>query len=134
MKLMSQEIIVYLRLLSEEVSPKEVAQLIVVPTAKSWQKGEINPITKLAFKEYGWEIKSDLSNEEGLAEKLSDILKRIEPFKEKFGQIKQNWDIGFSCVIYYKDSFPSLFLDKMLLSQISEIGASLDIDVYNLDE
>lgn len=131
---MKQEIIVYLRLLSDNSSPEEVLNVVKVPSVKSWKKGEKNQSTKMLYKENGWEIKSNLDDEINVVEKIADVLSLIEPYRKEINILKESWSIGVACVIYYDESLPPLNFDSSLLKQIGEVGASLDIDVYNIEE
>jgi hypothetical protein len=130
---MKQEIIVYLRLLSDNNSPEEISSRIKISSAKSWKQGEKNQTTKMLYQENGWEIKSNLGDEIDVVKKIVDVLSLIEPYKKEINLLKENWDVEIACVIYYSEPSPPLNFDASLLRQIGEVGASLDIDIYNIE-
>jgi hypothetical protein len=81
---------------------------------------------------YKWEEESN--NFIGdFIEKFIDeiILKRVDKFKE----LNRKCEIQFQIVQYYSTgSNPGIHIDKKRLGALSEIGASIDIDIYCLSE
>lgn len=129
---MNEEIIVQIRFLSEDNSPIEISDCLGLIPSKSWKKGEVNSKTQKIFKENGWELESSLDEKSSLTEKIEYICKTFEPFHKKMKKLSNYWYIEISCIVYYKDSPPALNFSNSLVSKISKISASLDIDLYDI--
>lgn len=130
---MSSKIHVYLRLLSSDASLEDLSDLYQIPNSCIWRKGETRPGTILRHKENGWELKSDLDAAATVAEHVSRIMSLIDPYRSKISELQSNWETQISCALYYYgDCVPESHFEPRLVNQMSDLGASLDVDVYDL--
>ncbi len=74
---MSQETFVMLKFLNDNNSSNNITDELKLPSAISWNKGDINPKTRMPYKENGWQITSDLDKGVDIFEKIKNLLEIV---------------------------------------------------------
>lgn len=126
---MSIETIVRLKITSAEHDPTFISNIIGIPYDRCWRIGDLRPKTTIHEKANGWILGSGLSKTTSLEEHLKTLLLRVMPSQDRLLNLLADDQIEISCVIY-ADSPPALNFEKKIISDISALGASLDIDLY----
>jgi Domain of unknown function (DUF4279) len=113
-------------------SPDELTAHLGIEPSKAWSRGDKVGATALVRPENGWEIIASAPEGADLAGHIADVLSKLYPIKSRMS-CKWGGRRMVSCVIYsYDGDRPPIFLDLRLLEEIVELGASIDIDIYNL--
>ena len=117
-------------ILSESLEPKRIQQAVDLEPDKSWKRGDVRKPTLLRERENGWLLESKNVLEYDLEEHLSYIKKTIGGREKVIKELMENQgcEIQVSCVFYCKTP-PELNIRNELVTWLSIIGASLDIDV-----
>ena len=126
---MEEKTIVRLKIVSSNLTPKEISAAIGLRCNKSWRPGDRRGRTIIRETTNGWILNSGLTEASSLEEQISHLLNRLEPSAEKLRALSEQESVELSCVIYASAS-PALNFSKSTIDQISRIGASLDIDLY----
>lgn len=127
--------IVRLKILSEDIAPAEIStRLGIVPT-RSWQKGDADrkKVSLNMAKWNGWILDSECVPTLPLDEQVEVLLRKIEPHKREIYDISSASDVTIS-LVSYSNPDKSFFLPKHLIAAVAACGASLDFDVYDIDE
>jgi hypothetical protein len=96
-----------------------------------WKKGDRVQRSVITRKSDGWKIDSTLLRDRPLSEHINEILDRVYPnlcFLKQDGVSR----ILLSAAIYiYSFDRPPLAIDAEAIGKLAELGAGLDIDLYN---
>jgi len=128
---MNEENFVRLKIISPIYTPEYIDNFVGICHDKSWKTGDCRGRTIIKEKNNGWILNSLLEKEKHLYDHIESLIKRIDPIAEKIKSLSKesHVEVEFSCAIYYKNE-PPLHFDANIVSKISYIGASLDIDLY----
>jgi len=72
---------------------------------------------------------SGLAKSVPMEEQVIRLLDELSPHANAISRLSEEDEVELSCVIYSSET-PSLNFPKQLISKISALGASLDIDLY----
>ncbi|EIJ41059.1 hypothetical protein BegalDRAFT_0135 [Beggiatoa alba B18LD] len=130
------EIVIGLTITDFNELPSEITKILGVQPSKTWCKGDL--ISKsgiIRHKQNGWKLCSSLSKSQSFKEHEKDLLDKILLFKDKFKNLPSECNVEFSCYVdIYNEDIPELSLEKDTVKVLSEINASVDIDIYFLYE
>jgi len=126
-------VFVWLGVFSTSLTPTEIDTILGIKCDESWLKGDFRKGTKLRESKNGWIMNSRLSEYEPVEDHVRALLDRISPYIRNFKSVLDSAHVELSVAVYmYSDRTPVLNFDKATLSNLCELGASLDIDLYNL--
>jgi hypothetical protein len=126
---MTPEVMVRLKITSEVHPPEFISEALGMPCDRSWRIGDFRSMTTIQEKLNGWILNSGREKTVSLEEQIRALLDRLEPIKEKIRDALAEDIVEVSCVIY-AGSVPALNFDSRVVTDISYLGASLDIDLY----
>ena len=126
---MNKKTFVCLKIRSGGLTPEEITGIIGIKCDSSWKVADLRSKTAIKEKDNGWVIESGIDEKEDLMLHIKTLLKRVNPYAKEINFLSQNNLVEFSCAIYSKH-IPELYFEKNILSQISELGACFDIDLY----
>jgi acetylglutamate kinase len=128
------EVHVNLNIFSDTLTPEKISELTGIDADKFWLAGDRRKDTQIIEKENGWAIKSFLNKDDDLEAHIQDMRRRLSGKEGIIKSISElaGCDIQLSGVIYGSDT-PALCFDKDVIGWLGSIGASLDIDIYNID-
>ncbi|WP_417784418.1 DUF4279 domain-containing protein [Terasakiella pusilla] len=120
-----------LSVISSILCSDEIVNFLGMPADKNWNTGDKIENTIMVEKESGWLIRSRKNKNVELDIQINSIINRIKGIEYKFKEIStlNETDVQLSVVIYYEKE-PPLFFKKEIITWLSEIGASVDIDLY----
>jgi len=130
---MQDETDVRLYVFSVNRTAEQITAIIGLPCDKSWRIGDKRGKSIILQKENCWAIHSSLPKSTPIDVQTEELLERISPYKNKILEISQVDTVQFSWIIY-ATSRPPLHLSKAVVKEISQLGASLDIDLYFRNE
>jgi hypothetical protein len=103
-----------------------------VPPSEIWSAGDQIRATLVRRKSTGWRLRSDLPATASLSEHAERLLGMIYPQATAIAEL-ESVDMWFSFAVYVYDADrPPLRLPRNMVSRIAELGAGIDIDLYNL--
>ena len=123
------ESFVRLKLMSSELTSRELDIYVGLQCDYSWGKGDLRKNTIIKEKNNGWVIESNLDHSDDINDHLNNILERVAGLANKISSLSQRVKILVSCAIY-ADDVPSLYFDKDTVKKIAALGADFDIDLY----
>jgi hypothetical protein len=92
---------------------------------KQWHIGE----DRIHIKEHGWVLESGMPRTSSLEEQCEALLARIAARRVQVRELSRAATVTFSCVIYCERE-PALWFAPRVVSEIAELGAAFDIDLY----
>jgi hypothetical protein len=129
---MNDETIVRLKIISESHTPEMITGSLGLCSDRSWHVGDKRVRTAIEEKDHGWILGSGLPRTASLGEQVEALLARLAPCRDKIRRLAHDSTVEFSCVIYAK-ARPALNFSPSEINQVSELGASLDIDLYIME-
>jgi hypothetical protein len=93
-----------------------------------WKKGDKVQGSLITRKQDGWELESTLPKENSLSEHVKNIIQCVYPNLLTIARDS----VKLSAAVYmYGLDRPSLRIDAEAIRKLAELGAELDIDLYN---
>ena len=126
---MPDETIVRLKIISNRQTPEQITDTVGLTCDKSWRIGDKRGKTIIVEKNNGWVLNSSLPKSASLEAHVENLLERLSPCAAKIQMFAEHDDVEFSCVIYAATP-PALNFSKVVVQNISLLGASLDVDLY----
>lgn len=116
-----------------------ISEILQLKADKHWHKGEqmvVNDKKVGAIRKHNtWEVISKLHPERAIEEHVQEIIELLTPKAQKLWTIYTNYGASAELTIVsymYGNPNPGFWLDRALVEKIGKLGASLDIDIYNL--
>lgn len=128
---MTEEIIVRLKILSVTHTPDQITSITGLRCGRSWLLGDKRGTTTIVEKCNGWILNSSLAKDASLVEHIEDVLAQAAPAAAEIRSLSEHSEVELSCVIY-SFSPPALNFERAIIERICSLGASLDIDLYQL--
>lgn len=129
---MITEIEVYFTIYGDNFDPDEISKVLSIKPTKIWRKGDQRSNTKLLFPDNGWSISTKSSKSYSVLKEIKKLLKKIDGKTEviKNTITKYQLESELSVVIYLdKATTPEISFDNYIISQLSMLGSSIDIDI-----
>ncbi|HEV8252447.1 MAG TPA: DUF4279 domain-containing protein [Candidatus Limnocylindria bacterium] len=118
--------------LSDELLPEELTELLGMAPDKSWRSGE--PTTGgRPYRHSGWELASRLPPDRPPEDQLTDLLERLAPIAPAVTSLANNpavFSVRLSLVRHGENWNPGLSLSLQAIRQMDSLGVGLEIDIY----
>lgn len=124
---------VTLKILSNKYNADEISAIVGIECDGSWNKGDLRKHTIIKEKKNGWVLQSRQDSQSPLEQHISSLLSRAKPVADKIKKFSEDSTVELSCAIY-DTAAPALYFEKEVMRAIENLGASLDIDLYILEE
>lgn len=115
----------------------EITELMGIPPTNSWLEGDPDPKPFLPdFKRESscWEISSPLPKEEMLLDAhISALLDILEPSKHAIEELHKKYQVGITCVVYYRNANPSFRLSAKLIKRCADLELPLNVELFSLE-
>jgi len=125
------EVFVKLKISFEYDDVGQIEKLTHVKFDRIWKKGDVRPNTKMIEKSAGCSLNSGESIEASLDQHLDSLLLRLCDDASIIKNLSKKNSIEVLCAIY-SDSVPAFYFNHSTIEKIAALGASLDIDFYQL--
>ena len=129
---MNEEIIVRLKILSVTYTPDQITSITGLRCDRSWLVGDKRGNTTILEKCNGWILNSNLPKDASLVDHIENVLEQAGPVASNLRALSEYAEVELSCVIY-SFSPPALNFKCEIIERINTLGASLDIDLYILE-
>jgi hypothetical protein len=131
---MEVEIAVSLTLTGAALDPQQLTAWTGLLPSRTWMAGElIREGALLRYEHSGWSIRSGLPHSRSLEDHVDALLRRLKPGWDTLLGLCQRYDAEVACAVYsYGGARPAIHLRKDQCRRLSELNASLDVDVYAL--
>ncbi|TVR27547.1 MAG: DUF4279 domain-containing protein [Balneolaceae bacterium] len=112
--------------------PNEITELCKIQPHRIWKAGDTIASTIMKRKNYGWTIISKEIESDGLDLLLKEMIKKITPVKSLLRDHinKHNLNSELACIITLHEEAPSINIDQKSVHFFSDLGSSIDIDIY----
>jgi hypothetical protein len=130
---MTETIIVRLKILSVIHTPDQITSITGMRCDRSWLVGDKRGKTTIVEKCNGWILNSKLPKDACLVDHVENVLEQAAPVASMIRTLAENAEVELSCVIY-SFSPPALNFKSEVIERINSLGASLDIDLYRLED
>jgi Domain of unknown function (DUF4279) len=129
------EIKTKLVVLGYECPAEQISQILGVAPSKAWLRGErILEEAQNVYAESGWELKSPADPRSTTVEDSIRRLIESLPDPAAFRTLPQGCEIQLTSTIYAYRERPFVYLPAELILRIAAIGASLDVDIYDVSD
>ena len=127
-----------LSIFGELFNPKELTEKIaVLPTSFGVKGDQISPQTIKGKvrkkKETSWEFSTGLIETFDFEDAFSIIKTNFQTKEDIISSFVKEYDLAVKLFVIIKagnDTAPGIYMDKEVLSFITQIGAEIDIDIY----
>ncbi len=113
-------------------TPKEISNSLNLVAKKSYIIGDEKKSNCGVFHEVnGWhyEISSD-NNIRDLNQILETLVDELKSSEKKIKKISEEMDVVIFNAVYKKSYWPSMHLSSTIISFLSNVGATIDFDLY----
>ncbi len=126
------EIKVRLVITDFECHPSELTRILHLEPTVMWLRGDSIPKTTMTRKQNGWRLDSPSMLRGTLQEQVDALLDKVAPQVGFFHHLPSGSEIELACVVYVYDAEPVLGLSAKSVTELARLGASIDIDYYDL--
>jgi uncharacterized protein DUF4279 len=120
--------------LSADLSPSEITELIGIPPDEAHTKGAPQtPQSSYGWKYHSWQVHSRSHEMTPPEDHLASLLERVEPFAERIAALARSGQVEplRVWISHHIENYnPGLSIDPGLLARVAQLGASLDLDIY----
>src|SRR5574340_1223427 len=123
-------------LIAGNFDPEEITNVLGISPTKSWKKGDLISGTTIARKFDGWILSAaERSDSNEVEEHIKPLLTKLLPLKDRIAEVYKEFELEaeINCAVYVTDETPVLYMSAVTLREISELNASVDIDIILLD-
>jgi hypothetical protein len=121
---------------SPTLTPEQIAEASGVQPDVAWHEGQVIPgsARQRTASFNRWEIRSPLDQTHQPEEHVEALLKSVQGHEEAFRRLSAECDITLQVVVEHRDPDSNLGhrLEGDLLQRLAALGASLDLDEYDL--
>jgi hypothetical protein len=126
---------VRLVVLGFDCSPEHISTLLGVEPTKSWLKGEpVHPRATNTHAENGWMRASPSDPTVASAEEGIRALLQLFQDPTVFARLPKQSTVQLTCTLFGYEYRPYVYVPAELVRTIATIGASIDIDTYDLSD
>ena len=118
--------------LSDELSPEELTELLGMAPDVSWRMGEPGRGGR-PHPHHGWELESRLRQDRPPEEQLTDLLERLAPIAPAIASLANNpavFGARLWLVRHGENWNPGVSLSVESIRQVDALGLGLEIDIY----
>ena len=117
-----------------DCEPWVISDLLGLQPTRTFKKGDlISDKGDKRRKTSVWEYCSTLPRTEPCQDAhISNLLEVLLQRKETIIELKSKYDMGINCVGYYHNANPGFNMSAELINSCSEIGISIDFDLYTV--
>lgn len=130
---MNDRTLVRLQIISSTHSVEQISADVGMDADLSWNAGDAKNVGKGTHLNNGWQITSGIGEAESLSDHIDALCSRTRSHAIAISRLPTEVDVIVSCVIY-SDYNPELFLNIEQIQQIAALRASLDLDVYAVED
>ena len=125
----------YFEVIGHGFDPAVLTEALGIEPSETWRTGDTTRRSGRPYKHDGWSLVSDEVASLDLQEVALPILRKMLPVAaslvECCGRLKL--EAFLSCTVYVEDNqMAAISLDRDAVGMLSELGASLDIDILDL--
>lgn len=115
-----------------------LSELVKLPNSSLTKKGEVklsgpsDRPARITATQNMWSLSSDLDRSVNVEMHIDRLLHILMPHKQLIEKLATESNIMFRCTLLLQDSQPGINLSNEQLWHVTELGASIDLDVYFL--
>lgn len=137
----ANKIYAYFRLSGVNLNPHEITTFVNIQPTQSWKTGDLDTSPRgrrMVRKFSAWKVESKLapSGEPDLTRDVEmhveSVLEQLQPGWEALTKISSQYEALICCVVYAYSHMPAIHFNRQITRKVSELNASIDIDVYCL--
>jgi hypothetical protein len=111
--------------------PNDVTALVGITPSKVWRTGDVIERSNRTYESNGWRVSAERSITE-IEAGVDALFARLAPQWETLRQFSHESRVELSIVIYAGQQVPAVHLRRDQLDRLTELGGSVDVDVYCL--
>jgi len=116
----------------DDLEPSVVTQILGLQPSMTWKSGDVkNQRTGATYDSGCWKLQTS-SNDGPLEDHIKNLMELCSGCIDSIRSLgnDKNVSVEVSAVIHLKEYAPDLCLSNGIIAWMSDIGASLDIDMY----
>jgi hypothetical protein len=113
------------------LTPEKITNYIDILPTETWAIGDLIQKSSITRKHNGWCISTASEKGYDFKQPIKRLLHILKPKLTVIGNFcrENNLDVELSCIAYVVDETPACYLDKDIISVLSQLGASVDFDI-----
>lgn len=116
-----------------ECEPEEITKIIGLTPTQTWKKGDQILKTIMKYKANGWRLSSPCDPfSSTVEEQVNALLDIIIPHAPVFSKLPRGTYIELSCFMYTYKERPLVGFTAEQVKKLAQIGAAIDLDIYDL--
>lgn len=132
---MSTEVYATFTVTGSNFDPADITAKVGVQPTKTWFQGDlISPTAKIRYQHNGWSLKSSLQGSDELGDHVKALLEQLQMGWQPLTEICADCEAEISCVIYTAGDRPAIHFDRVILDQLDQLNAAIDVDLYVVPE
>lgn len=127
----------YIKIHDFDCSVDEITKALEIQPTDSWIKGDLIPGRKgnIRRRQSTWEYQSVVDTTEPIEKHVGSLLERFKSKKDILKLFSKKYYTELTLVIYeYEHCNPGFLFENKVLTEISELGLTIDVDIYVLLE
>lgn len=119
----------------DDFNPCVITERLKIIPKLIWKKGDRIGERNLFRQENCWVFGTDYEISLDIGEQFKTLLKVLEPCKRKLIALKEELMVEYSLEVVVnivQEQAPAMYLEKDIIEFCSDIGVTIDIDVYVL--
>ncbi|OCA53129.1 DUF4279 domain-containing protein [Photorhabdus namnaonensis] len=124
---------VYFLISGDKLNPEDVTEKLAIRPTKCWVKGAPIPGKKRRRIDSCWLLSTGDEESLDIGEQLGKIFALLQDKKKVLVKLANEYELDyqFNIVIKIEEGIkPAVSLDKMMIKELDELNAGLDIDLY----
>lgn len=128
---MQPTIRVKFQIIGDQITPEEISNYLGMNPTETWLAGDSIQGTELRRKHNGWRLSTKRCQTYHLDEQINILTAEILLKSTVLAKLVEKYDLQLeiNCDVDIVDEYPSINLSPESLSQLVELGVSLDIDL-----
>ena len=120
---------------SKSCEPAEVTARTALQPTRVWRIGDVRQAaTGRRHEDNGWRLEGTCSSTDAIEPHVVALLNALEGTAIEWRDVCPDGQRQISIVIYTHEYIPALYLSAEVLLRVARVGASLNVDLYDLKE
>ena len=118
-----------LKIVTRSITPEEITARLGLNPDRIRHAGQPRPHTTIIENTNCWELHSGLPEYRELPEHISAVLRKVERCVKQIAELAEDNEVLLSCIVHAPTE-PALGLSKKVISDLADIRAEVDFDLY----
>ena len=117
------------KIITRSVTPEEITARLGLNPDRIRRAGQPRPHTSIIEDTNCWELHSGLPEQCELSEHIRAVLRKVGHCVKQIAELAEENEVLLSCIVHAPTE-PALGLSKKIISDLADIHAEVDFDLY----